>query len=294
MSVAPIVQTNWDWRAAGNFIGGGTGSGLLIVTAATIYNGINDYSLVLLSMLFVMGGLFLVWLEIGRPFRFLNVYLNPFSSWMSRESYLASILVLCGLCTFWFQSQGLLGVAFIFAWLFLYSQARILKAARGIHAWRIPQVVPLIMTTGIVEGTGVFLIACIVLPVLKNSIDLVEIMIVSWTLIIFRLWAWFTYKQVLEKNAPRQTQNLIVLSEGPFLLYGHIIPALLVIAAAIFSGVASAFIFISGLCLVLSGWGIKFIIITRAALNQGYALAHSPARGGGKPAPGIKPGWSVE
>ena len=28
--VAPWVQMSWDWRAAGNFIAGGTGAGLLI------------------------------------------------------------------------------------------------------------------------------------------------------------------------------------------------------------------------------------------------------------------------
>ena len=30
---APWRQTNWDWRAAGNFIFGGAGGGLIVFTA---------------------------------------------------------------------------------------------------------------------------------------------------------------------------------------------------------------------------------------------------------------------
>ena len=43
----------------------------------------------------------------------------------------------------------------------------------------------------------------------------------------------------------------------------------------------------------LSGWGIILIIITHAAINQGYAMPHSPARGAGTPGPGVKPGWTI-
>ncbi len=37
--IAPWLQTNWDRRAAGNFIGGGTGAGLAIFAAASELTG---------------------------------------------------------------------------------------------------------------------------------------------------------------------------------------------------------------------------------------------------------------
>ncbi len=45
-----------------------------------------------LAMAFVGAGLFCVWLEIGRPWRFLNVFRHPARSWMTREAIIAIVL----------------------------------------------------------------------------------------------------------------------------------------------------------------------------------------------------------
>ena len=42
-----------------------------------------------------------------------------------------------------------------------------------------------------------------------------------------------------------------------------------------------------------TGWAIKFILITRAAYNQGFALPHTPIRGSGVPGPAVNPGWTL-
>ena len=39
MSVGPVLQTSWDWRAASNFILGGCGSGLILVAAVVALVG---------------------------------------------------------------------------------------------------------------------------------------------------------------------------------------------------------------------------------------------------------------
>lgn len=75
-----VLQTNWDWRAAGNFMFGGTGSSLLLMTAAATYPESPPLLLGLASLLFVGLGLLLVWLEMGRPWRFLNVFYHPHTS----------------------------------------------------------------------------------------------------------------------------------------------------------------------------------------------------------------------
>ena len=70
--ITPWHQTNWDWRAAGNFIGGGTGTGLLFF--ATLASGsVDAYRIqALLALAFIGAGLTCVWLEIGRPLRAIN------------------------------------------------------------------------------------------------------------------------------------------------------------------------------------------------------------------------------
>lgn len=296
MSVAPVLQTNWDWRAAGNFIGGGTGAGLIIVSTVLILNGYKFYGLVLASVLFIATGLFLVWLEIGKPLRFLNVYLKPFTSWMSRESYLATALVPAGLAAFWFQSGSLLIIAMLLAGFFLYSQARILKAARGIRAWRTPEIVPVIMSTALVEGTGALFIALPLFYMRPDMFHPVKVFVFSVPLILLRLWAWYRYRNALAHDAPEGTRLALVSAHRPFLIYGHILPAGLLAASAVLSvnGYTTAITLFSGLCMLISGWFIKYIIVTRAAYNQGYALAHSPARGAGTSGEGVKPGWIIQ
>jgi len=139
MGVAPAQQGSWDWRATGNFAGGGTGSGLLLMAALVHSQGAAAAALALLGTALIAAGLGLVWLEIGRPWRFLNVYRNPFTSWMSREAWLATALLPLALAAVAWRSDALALAAALLALAFLYSQARILGASRGIPAWRLPQ-----------------------------------------------------------------------------------------------------------------------------------------------------------
>ena len=292
MSIGPVQQRSWDWRAAGNFVGGGSGSGLMIIIAVLTLLGGSSNNLLLIAVFLVVTGLGLVWLEIGRPWRFLNVYRNPATSWMSRESWLATVLVPLALLASWSQSNILIILTGLNAALFLYSQARILKAARSIAAWRIPQIVPLVMTTGIAEGSGILLIAWVLIPGIKASIGLFDITIISVFLILSRIWMWIAYREALFVSVPDNTRTIINRAQVPFILYGHILAIVFLFIAVSLKSYVNILVLLSGLCITLSGWKIKYLIITKAALNQGYALPHSPARGGGKSGPGVKPGWT--
>ena len=66
---APWQQKSWDWRAAGNFICGGAGSGLIVFTVAAGAHGLALSMLMLGGLALVGDGLLCVWLEIGRPLR---------------------------------------------------------------------------------------------------------------------------------------------------------------------------------------------------------------------------------
>ena len=86
----PWRQTQWDGRAALNFVAGGAGAGLLVAAALAgsgatgSAGGAGDAGGSwpwLAGAALVMLGLFSVWLEIGRPWRALNVFRAPRRSW---------------------------------------------------------------------------------------------------------------------------------------------------------------------------------------------------------------------
>ena len=147
------IQKHWDVRAALNFMLGGSGAGLMIWTALLKVG--SPYP-VALSLALVGAGLLSVWLEIGRKLRAAHVFFNPFTSWMTRESFAALALFILGGAALVYPELRV-GAA-IMAGAFLYCQARILRAAKGIPAWRTPLVVPLIVLSGLAEGAALLLL----------------------------------------------------------------------------------------------------------------------------------------
>ena len=95
-SGAPRLQRSWDSRAACNFIGGGSGTGLLLAAALAFAAGWSYFIAGTLAIALIGFGLSMVWLEIGRPLRALNVFFHPQTSWMSREAMLALPILMLG------------------------------------------------------------------------------------------------------------------------------------------------------------------------------------------------------
>ncbi len=90
------LQRFWDIRAALNFIGGGTGSSLLVWASVGLLAGCPYFAAGLTGLAFVAGGLFMVWLEIGKPWRAFNLLFRPQTSWMTREGIVALFLFATG------------------------------------------------------------------------------------------------------------------------------------------------------------------------------------------------------
>ncbi len=282
--VAPWLQMNWDWRAAGNFIGGGSGTGLLLLAALA---GGSAYGIAGLVALALIGlGLFCVWLEIGQPWRALNVFKHAHTSWMPREALVAVPLFLCGAAAVATGNALLIWLTAALALAFLYCQARILRAAKGIPAWRHPLIVPLIMLTGIAEGAGWYM-------VVAHAADSGGAPVwTSWlfaTLVLARALQWRAYFRRLRAGAaPRGTVAVLERIDQPFtaisLLAGVSAPA----AQALDAGWLAV---AAGLLAVAAGWVLKYAIVARAAFNQGFAIARTPARGAGLTGDGARPGW---
>jgi len=250
------LQRHWDARAAANFIFGGTGSGLLVV--GTLFSLQGDL-FVEVSLAFVALGLAAVWLEIGRKLRAIHVFFNPFTSWMTRESFAAALLFALGLSFLLLKQNDLLYGAAIAAAAFLGCQARILCAAKGIPAWRAPQVVPLVVCTGLAEGAG---------AALFFSTGTGMLLVFS-AAVAARVLAWVAYR-----NAVR---NATLERAGATLVWlGSTAPLLLLVLFARAPGWAGP---LAGLAALAGGWWLKYVLVTRASVNQGFSLPHLPVRG---------------
>lgn len=285
-SVRPWHQTNWDWRAALNFIGGGTGTGLLI--AAAFAGGRAYMGLALGALACVAFGLVWVWAEIGKPWRAINVVFNPQTSWMTRESIVAGPLFIVALSAAWTGALWLVTGAALLAALFLYCQARILKASKGIPAWREPAIVPLVIATGLAEGAGLAIAALAVTGNLASHWLAAALVVV----LIVRDLMWRQYRRALARSgAPKGALAVLASIDLPFSLAGNWGPAVLLLAAIPEYGAANALALLAGIAAAGAGWFLKFTIVARAAFNQGFALPAVPIRGTGKRLAGAKPGW---
>lgn len=282
---APPPQPWWDLRAAINFMAGGAGSGVLLFAAAGAPAGVDPRWPIALGLALIGAGLFAVWLEIGRPWRALHVLFHPRTSWMSREALVALLLYAAGAAAF-VRPGAFLWLAGALAAVFLYSQARILRAARGIPAWRQSTIVPLILATGTVEGAGLALLLGLAL----DGVARPPLAAVLGGLLVLRLGAWYAYRRQLHRaGAPAATFAAWRAFAARFLGLGHLLPGLLLVPAL--AGGTRALYALAAAAAVLAGWAFKLVLVTRAGYQQGLALPVHPVRGAGRPAAGVRPGW---
>jgi len=275
--IGPRHQTNWDWRAACNFMFGGAGSGLVIVVALLAPAQIVHATATAAALLLVGAGLFCVWLEIGRPFRAINVFLHPSTSWMTREAIIAPLLFGFGALVLW-RGGGFAWAAALTGAAFLFCQAQILKASRGIPAWRTPAIVPLIVATGLAEGAGLLIVVAAFYGIFYAALP-----VALCVLLLGRGVAWRAYRAALqEQGAPERTFIAVDACAARVSILGQWTPALLALLALALGGAAlpgHAAALAAGVFAVYGGWLMKFTIVARAAYNQGFALPKLPVRG---------------
>ena len=266
----PWLQTHWDARAAANFMAGGCGSGSIVATA--LAGGPRWAWLAGAAM--VALGLTSVALEIGRPLRSLGVYRHPQRSWMTREAMVAFVLLASALAA-WAGVPGAGAAAAAAALAFAYCQGRMLRAAKGIPAWREPRIVPLIVATALVEGGGAWLL----MAGMSGAIAWP-----TWALFAVALvsrWAlWGAWRRRLSVG-PRAIAEIDragrVLKAGTTLALAAAAAALLLPATS--PPLAALLAALAGAPALAGGLWFKFSLVTRAAFNQGFAIPHLPVRG---------------
>ena len=283
----PWLQTHWDWHVAVNFLTGGAGGGLLVVALLSVPFGAGLALPMLVGALLIGGGLAQVTLHLGRPLRGINVFRNPGTSWMAREAYVSGPVLLFALGTAWLESVALGTVAALLGAAFLYCQARILTESKGIPAWREPRIVGLVLASGLVEGTALALL----ITLAGDGAAQAPLGVLLLVAAVARLVTWQRYRRALVGNAPVEALTALERWEGPFVGVGHAVPVLLLAVAVAVPAARDLLLVLAALAALAAGWAIKFVIVTRAGYNQGFAIMHTPARGAGTGGVGSKPGW---
>ena len=287
--VEPFLQTYWDWRAAGNFLCGGAGTGLLLAAVLLAPQG-SPWLIILsaLGLLLVGIGLLCVLAKIGRPMRALRVFLKPKTSWMSREAILAMPLFLLGLLGLLLSSRALLIAAALLGLVFLYCQGRILTASRGIPAWREPLVLPLTMVSGLAEGVALML--------LLTSLTGEPVALAAWLLGILLVARWYllrSYQQRMTAHggSPQATVEALAITRRMTDRLGHGLPLAAIVLALLLPTAQPPLLIIAGISAASAGWYFKYSLITQLAYTQGFSLHRAPARTPGMSSAGTQPGW---
>jgi len=272
----PWQQTNWDWRAAGNFVCGGAGGGLIVFAALSGAQGLAMTALLLGGMALVGTGLLCVWLELGRPLRSLNVFFNPRTSWMTREAFAATLLMPAALAA----AAGLPGfkwLAAVLAIAFVYCQSRMLQAAKGIPAWREPLIVPLVVLTGLAEGGGLYMAARA-----ADAAGQPLLLTLAGAAMLARAVLWQAYRRRIATSAAPRALAVLDAAGRPLQIAGSLLPVVLIalVASGVIGGaLATLALVLAGLLAAAAGSWFKFTLVTRAGFNQGFALVHLPVRG---------------
>jgi phenylacetyl-CoA:acceptor oxidoreductase subunit 2 len=159
---------------------------------------------------------------------------------------------------------------------YVYCQARMVQAGKGIPAWREPLTVPLMMITGLAEGAGLYWLANAGQPVggVVLGVGFVALLLARWLL-------WRAWRARVAKAAAAPALATIDRAGRSLQWLGSAVPLVLTLIA--FSGVAGSAspIVLGAAGLLAAGTGalFKFTLITRASYNQGFSLERFPVRG---------------
>ncbi len=288
LSAGPLVgrrQTFWDARAAMNFTFGGMASGLIVAAFVAWLAGLLPERSAL-SAAFVAGavfmafGLFCVFLEIGRKLRFLHALRRPGSSWMTREIYAAALLYPAILADVFLGGAALPVLVAAAAAAFLYCQARILHAAKGIPSWRVPLIPPMLVASGLLEGCALLAAGAAIGGLAAAVAPLAGAVVL---LAAGNAALWYLYRARAVDYGIGALARRDLASASPFVVgLGHAAPIVLCLASLAVDPPAAAWLAAAGgISAFLGGVLWKFAVITRACHEQGFALPAVPQRGSG-------------
>jgi len=195
---------------------------------------------------------------------------------MGREAWTTMLLFPAGIIA----AAGITGfawIAAILALVFVYCQGRMLQAAKGIPAWREPLIAPLFVVTALAEGGGWFFVTD-----LMHRTGTQATLVAFGVAVLARVFVWLAYRRRLAGVAARGATMALDRTGRVLQIAGTVVPLVLVIAVVtgVVSGPQVAVLAaLAGLAAAIAGAHFKYTLITRAAFNQGFTIAHLPVRG---------------
>ena len=277
-------QRWWDTRAAANFTLGGAGAGLAVMAYLSHLVGAVPSptlpGLFVSSAALTAAGLLAVFLEIGRKARFAYVVRRPQTSWMTREVYAVALFYALVLGVVVVPSPLAHAGAALAALAFLYCQARLLHAAKGIPAWRVPLMPWMLLASGMLEGVGLLaLTAGLLLP---SAALTAPIAVAGIVLAGVNAALWHRYRRGAAGNGVGRPARAVIDDVTPWLHgVGHLLPTALLGAALPLESPRALYVF-AGAAAIVGGALWKSAVITRACHQQGFALPNGPRRGSGR------------
>ncbi len=279
------LQTFWDWRAAMNWCFGGLAGGTIFAAWVASWVGLIEPArlpgLYLLGAALMSIGLICVFLKIGRQVRFWRAFARPNTSWMSRELYVVVVLFGALAVELVWRHPIIETVIAFAAVAFVYCQAQILHAAKGIPAWRAPLIPAMILASGLFEGVGmVALLTGLVPSMVKASVMIAGagLLLTLVNAALFHGYRSTARQGGIPPLARRALDDLAPIVHS----MGHGLPALLFFVALVAPIDPATLLPLAGISALAGGFWWKFVVVTRASFQQGFALPRAPQRGSGK------------
>jgi len=138
----------------------------------------------------------------------------------------------------------------------------------------VPALIWLIFTTALAEGAGlVVALAALFDTPARGALGYFSLALIA------RALAWSIYRGGAAKIVVRAALVRLERSGKILIQFGTIAPLALLLAAWFAPDAARILVLLAGIAALATGWQFKFVLITRAAYNQGFALPHLPVRG---------------
>jgi len=97
--------------------------------------------------------------------------------------------------------------------------------------------------------------------------------------VLVRLGMWWRYSASLKGQLAPQAAGALAAAGTRVVVLGSIVPVFAIVVALALPVAAAVALTIGGLAALAAGWHTKFVIVRRAAYNQGFALPVLPVRG---------------
>lgn len=278
----------WGLPAAANFILGGAGAGLYLLTSVRLLMGAGPSGTEgLLPAALVGLGFLSVSVESGRPWRGMYLLSNLRNSWMSIEVLSGTIFIGTIVLDQFISSPALKAIAACAAFELVMSHGFMVYRARAMSAWNMPVMPFQFLTSGLVLGGGVLFMLC---GLQRSALDTGFLTVILACLLAdIAVWGLYVW---LPRDAAFRSATAFLRRPAPVasvMGLGHLLPACLLIALIVTGGVhmdagVSHFIIaLAGFCMLAGGAAQKIVLILGASLFRSITMG-GPRRYG--PIPG--------